>query len=142
DGELAIAEMHNALEILPNDLAMRSQLAELALRQDKLDVAEAEYRTILAAQPDDAQGLLGLSRVYFRKARRDGQYPPDWQQLMEQLQNIISEQSVRGQIIKPGAQGLQENIELSEAEKALAKNHFRDARKHFNSVIENHREDP
>ncbi len=73
DGELAIAEMHNALEILPNDMALRNQLAELALRQDKLDVAEAEYRTILAAQPDDAQGLLGLSRVYFRKARRDGQ---------------------------------------------------------------------
>jgi len=142
DGELAIGEMHNALEILPNDLALRSQLAELALRQDKLDVAEAEYRTILAAQPDDAQGLLGLSRVYFRKARRDGQYPPDWQQLMEQLQNIVSEQSVRGQIIKPGAKGLQENIELSEAEKALAKNHFRDARKHFNNVIENHRDDP
>ncbi len=142
DGELAISEMHNALEILPNDLALRSQLAELALRQDKLDVAEAEYRTILAAQPDDAQGLLGLSRVYFRKARRDGQYPPDWQQLMEHLQNIVSEQSVRGQIIKPGAKTLQENIELSEAEKALAKNHFRDARKHFNSVIENHRDDP
>lgn len=142
DGELAIAEMHNALEILPNDLAMRSQLAELALRQDKLDVAEAEYRTILAAQPDDAQGLLGLSRVYFRKARRDGQYPPDWQQLMDQLQSVVSEQSVRGQLIKPGAKGLQENIELSEAEKALAKNHFRDARKHFNSVIENHRDDP
>ena len=142
DGELAIAEMHNALEILPNDLAMRNQLAELALRQDKLDVAEAEYRNILAAQPDDAQGLLGLSRVYFRKARRDGQYPPDWQQLLEQLQNIVSEQSVRGQIIKPGAKGLQENIELSEAEKALAKNHFRDARKYFNSVIENHRDDP
>ncbi len=33
------------------------------------------------------------------------------------------------------------NIELSEAENALAKNHFRDARKHFNSVIEIHRDD-
>ena len=142
DGELAIAEMHNALEILPNDLALRNQLAELALRQDKLDVAESEYRTILSAQPEDAQGLLGLSRVYFRKARRDGQYPPDWQQLMEQLQNIVSEQSVRGQIIKPGTKGLQENIELSEAEKSLAKNHFRDARRHFVNVIDNHRDDP
>lgn len=141
DGELAISEMHNALEILPNDLNLRNQLAELALRQDKLDVAESEYRTILAANPDDAQGLLGLSRVYFRKARRDGQYPPDWQQLMDQLQNIVSEQSVRGQLVKPGAKSLQENIELSEAEKALAKNHFRDARKYFSSVIENHRDD-
>ncbi len=142
DGELAISEMHNALEILPNDLALRNQLAELALRQDKLDVAEAEYRTILAASPEDAQGLLGLSRVYFRKARRDGQYPPEWHQLMEQLQNIVSEQSVRGEVIKPGAKGLQESIELSEAEKSLAKNHFRDARKRFTSIIDNHKDDP
>ncbi len=141
DGELAIGEMHNALEILPNDFNLRNQLAELALRQDKLDIAEAEYRTILASQPDDAQGLLGLSRVYFRKARRDGQYPPDWQQLMEQLQNIVTEQSVRGQVIKAGAKSLQENIELSEAEKSLAKNHFRDARQHFTNVIKNHRQD-
>ena len=50
DGEQAINEMHNALEILPNDMNMRGQLAELALRQDKLDVAEEEYRTILASQ--------------------------------------------------------------------------------------------
>jgi tetratricopeptide (TPR) repeat protein len=121
---------------------LRNQLAELALRQDKLDVAEAEYRTILGANPDDAQGLLGLSRVYFRKARRDGQYPPDWQQLMEQLQNIVTEKSVRAQVIKGGAKSLQENIELSEAEKSLAKNHFRDARRHLASVINNHKDDP
>ena len=30
DGEFAIAEMHNALEILPNDMALRNSLAELA----------------------------------------------------------------------------------------------------------------
>jgi len=142
DGELAIAEMHNALEILPNDQPLRNQLAELALRQDKLDVAEAEYRTILAANPDDAQGLLGLSRVYFRKARRDGQYPPDWQQLMEQLQNVVTEKSVRAQVIKSGAKSLKENIELSEAEKSLSQNHFREARHHFATVIDNHKDDP
>jgi tetratricopeptide (TPR) repeat protein len=141
DGELAIAEMHNALEILPNDQALRNQLAELALRQDKLEVAEAEYRTILAANPDDAQGLLGLSRVYFRKARRDGQYPPDWQQLMEQLQNVVTEKSVRAQVIKSGAKSLKENIELSEAEKSLSQNHFREARRHFATVINSHKDD-
>src|SRR5205807_5692852 len=76
DGELAIASLHDALEILPNDMALRQQLAELALRQDKLEVAEQEYRTVLEAQADDPQALLGLSRVYFRKARKEGQYPP------------------------------------------------------------------
>jgi tetratricopeptide (TPR) repeat protein len=134
--------MHDALEILPNDMALRSQLAELALRLDKLDVAESEYRTILATQDDDPNALLGLSRVYFKKARKDGQYPPGWQQLMDKLQNVVTEQSVRGQVIKDGAQNLQENIQLSEAEKALSQNKFREARKMFSTIIDAHRENP
>lgn len=141
DGELAIGEMHNALEILPNDMALRSQLAELALRQDKLDVAEAEYRTILASQPDDAHALVGLSRVGYRKARRDGSYPSDWKELMERLQNAVTEKSVQGVVVKD-TKNLQDSIQLSEAEKALSQNRFRDAREKFTNVINNHRDDP
>ena len=89
------------LEILPNDQAMRNQLAELALRQDKLDVAEAEYRTILASQRlMTHKAYLDLSRVYFRKADETVSIPPDWQQLMDQLQNVVTEKSVRAQVIK------------------------------------------
>lgn len=141
DGELAIAEMHNALEILPNDLNLRSKLAELALRQDKLDVAEQEYRTILAVKQDDASALLGLSRVYFRTARKEGQYPQGWQNLMEQLQNVMTEQSVKGELVK-GAKNLKEKIQLSEAEKALTQNRFREARQIFSQVINTHKEEP
>ncbi len=141
DGELAIGEMHNALEILPNDMALRGQLAELALRQDKLDVAESEYRTILAANSDDPNAVLGLSRVFFRKARRDGQYPPDYQKVMDQLQNVVTEKSVNGIVVKDGAKSLQENIGLCEAEKALSQNRFRDARQNFTKVINQHRDD-
>lgn len=137
DGELGIASLHDALEILPNDLSLRQQLAELALRQDKLDVAEAEYRTILASQPDDPAALLGLSRVYFRKARKEGQYPPGWQQLMDQLQNVIAEHGVKGKIIRGSSTSLQDNIELSEGEKALSQNRFKEARQHFQTVINN-----
>jgi tetratricopeptide (TPR) repeat protein len=140
DGELGIASLHDALEILPNDMALRQQLAELALRQDKLDVAEAEYRTVLAAQPDDPASLLGLSRVYFRKARKDGQYPPGWQQLMDQLQNVITEQGVKGKLIRNGTKNLTDSIELSEGEKALAQNRFKEARQHFSTVINSKRE--
>jgi len=141
DGELAIAEMHNALEILPNDLNLRSRLAELALRQDKLDVAEQEYRTILSVKQDDASALLGLSRVYFRTARKEGQYPQGWQNLMEQLQNVMTEQSVKGEVVK-GAKNLKEKIQLSEAEKALTQNRFREARQIFSQVINTHKEEP
>ncbi len=141
DGELAISEMHNALEILPNDLNLRSRLAELALRQDKLDVAEQEYRTILAVKQDDPSALLGLSRVYFRTARKEGQYPQGWQNLMEQLQTIMTEQSVKGELVK-GAKNLKEKIQLSEAEKALTQNRFREARQIFSQVINTHKEEP
>lgn len=142
DGEMAISEMHDALEILPNDLPLRMQLAELALREDKLEVAESEYRTVLSSQEDDPAALLGLSRVYFKKARKDGQYPSGWQQLLDKLQNVVTEQSVRGQVVKDGAANLTENIKLSEAEKALSQKRFREARKMFQPVIELHRSDP
>ncbi len=142
DGELAIAEMHNALEILPNDMNLRNQLAELALRQDKLDVAETEFRTILATKPDDPEALLGLSRVYFRKARRDGQYPMGWQQLMDQLQSVVTEQSVRGSMVKNGAKNLKENIALNEGAKAMSQGRYKEARGHYGEVINAHRDEP
>ncbi len=142
DGELAIAGLHDALEILPNDMPLRQQLAELALRQDKLEVAESEYRTVLASQPDDAGALLGLSRVYFRKARKEGQYPPGWQQLMDQLQTVVTQQGVKGKLLRAGATNLQESMELNEGEKALAQNRFKEARQHFQTVINNHKESP
>jgi tetratricopeptide (TPR) repeat protein len=112
----------------------------LALRQDKLDVAESEYRTVLASQPDDPGSLLGLSRVYFRKARKDGQYPPGWQQLMDQLQNIATQQNIKGKLMRNGVTTVQEGVELNEGEKALSQNRFREARQHFQSVINNHKE--
>ncbi len=142
DGELAMSQMHNALEILPNDTNLRTDLAELALRQNKLDVAEQEYKTILAGDPDNAQALLGMSRVYYRKARLDGQYPPGWQDLMNKLESVVTEKNVSAQIIKSGASNLKESIKLSEAEKALTQNKFNDSRKLFAEVIESHRQDP
>lgn len=144
DGELAIAEMHNALEILPNDMRLRGELAELALRQDKLEVAETEYRTILGAKDNDPQSLLGLSRVYFRKARKEGQYPSGWSELLDKVQRVVTEQSVQGNLVKSGAKNLTEKIQLSEAEKALSENppRFRHARQLFSQVITTHREEP
>src|SRR5262249_40883403 len=76
------------------------------------------------------------------KARKEGQYPPGWQQLMDQLQTVVTEQNVKGAVLKAGAKNLQESIQLSEAEKALAQNRYKDARQHFQSVINTHREDP
>ena len=145
DGELAISEMHDALEILPNDMMLRNQLAELALREDKLDVAESEYRTILATEPDEPNALLGLSRVYLKKGRKDGQYPPDWQELIAKLDKIVTDTAatttVSGSLFK-GKQDLQENIQMNEAEKALAQKRFRDARKSFIAVMDTHKDEP
>jgi len=143
DGQLAIAEYHNSLEILPNDFTLRDALADLALREDKVDVAEAEYKTILEAKPDDPKALLGLARVGFRKYRKEGTYPPDFTQLMDKLTNVITTvTSVQGSMVQDGTRNLQERIESSEAEKAIAQNRFRDAAKIFVGLIEKHREDP
>lgn len=150
DGEMAIAQMHDALEILPNDMQMRNDLAELALRQDKLDVAETEYKTILATQPDEANALLGLTRVYNRKSRKDGQMPPDFQKIMDQLREIISEKSVTsstekhvsGQVIKDKSKDFKEKKILSEAESAYTQHHFKEARKLISTVITEHKDEP
>ncbi|MBK9619243.1 MAG: tetratricopeptide repeat protein [Candidatus Obscuribacter sp.] len=142
DGALAIAEYHTGLDILPNDTEMRLELAELALRQDNLDVAETEFKIILEAKPDDARAMLGLARVGFRKYRKEGSFPPNFNQLMEKLQNVISEQSVQGKVVKEGTRSLNENIQLSEATKAASQNQFHEAHKSFMGVIESHREDP
>ncbi len=142
DGEMAISEYHNALDILPNDFEMRGELAELALRQDKLDVAEGEFKTILESKADDPKALLGLARVGFRKFRKEGTYPAGFTQLMDKLQNVVTEHSVQGRMIKNDASDLQEKIQLSEAEKALTQNRFREANRLFNSTIEKHREEP
>lgn len=142
DGEMAIADLHDALELLPNDMLLRQQLAELALRLDKLDVAEQEYKTVLDSQPEDPSALLGLSRVYYRRGRKEGQYPPGFQQLMDQLQNVVTQETVKGKMIRSGVASLQEGMEMSEGEKALASNRFREARRHFQTVINNHKDNP
>lgn len=140
DGELAISEMHSALEILPNDIPMRQKLAELALRLDKLEVAEQEFRTILSVKQNDPSALLGLARVFFRKARREGQYPQEWVQLKEKLQDVIEQRNVIGTVVKDAA-SLQEKVDLAEAEKALTQKQFRDAGRYFRKVIDKHKED-
>lgn len=143
DGEFAIDQMHSALEILPNDIKLRQQLAELALRLNKLDVAEQEFRTILNVKPDDPSSLLGLARVFFRKARIEGQYPQGWIELKDKLQDVIERQSlsVTGQLTDK-FKNMQVKVQLAEAEKALTQKQYRDARRLFGSVITNSKDNP
>lgn len=150
DGEMAIAQMHDALEILPNDMQMRNDLAELALRQDKVDVAEQEFKTILITQPDDANALLGLTRVYNIKARKEGQVPAGMQKVVDQLREIISEhnatthseKNVSGQVVKSSAKEFKEKKALSEYETSLTEKHFKDAHRHFCEVVAEHKDEP
>ena len=140
DGEFSIAEMHSALEILPNDIKLRQKLAELALRLDKLEVAEQEFRTILSVKQDDPLALLGLARVFFRKARREGQYPQGWHQLMDKLQEVITQSSTN--VYATRVKGLHQKVQLAEAEKALTQKQFRDARRLFGTIIGKHKDNP
>jgi tetratricopeptide (TPR) repeat protein len=153
DGEMAIAQMHDALEILPNDMQMHNDLAELALRQDKVDVAETEFKTILETQPGDANALLGLNRVYNIKARKEGQYPPGWQKVVDQLREIINERNattittekaVSGQVLNKtrSAKDFKDKKGLADYETRLTEKQWKSAREAFLQIINDHKEEP
>ncbi|MBX9849650.1 MAG: tetratricopeptide repeat protein [Rhodocyclaceae bacterium] len=132
--ELAISEMRNALEKLPYDLRMRAKLAEVAFSEDKLDIAEQEYRAILVAHPDELLSLLGLARVCLRKGVKDGHSPPDTQKILKHLQDVIDKGSyIRGIDIK-------RKLQLSEAKKVRDEKRFCEARKLIDQVLTGHEE--
>jgi Flp pilus assembly protein TadD/peroxiredoxin len=67
--EMAAEKLAEALEIDPNHSAARMDLGLLLLRRQRLADAEAQFRTVLAAEPDAEQAALGLAYV---QAQRGG----------------------------------------------------------------------
>lgn len=106
----AIAEYHVALEAFTNDFAMRQALAELALRNNNLDVAESEFKTILTARPDDIKALIGLAQVGFRIYGKDGPYPLAFNSLLDRLEYLLSKAD-------PTRIGIRESLQTIEKHK-------------------------
>ena len=73
--EDAIAAMQAGIKLSPGDEAARRDLAELYTTADKNDLAEAEYRKLVTAHPNDAELHRRLGQALLREKK-----PKDAQQ--------------------------------------------------------------
>jgi len=63
----AIAEMQTALKLAPADSDAQHELADLFASAGKNDLAEAAYRPLVAAHPNDAEFHRGLGQALLRQ---------------------------------------------------------------------------
>jgi len=61
--DAAIAELHAGLKLAPGEDAARHELADLYAAAGKNELAEAAYRELLVAHPDDAELHDGLGKA-------------------------------------------------------------------------------
>lgn len=67
----AIPLLQDALKLNPDDLEVKSSLAEAYLRAEKLDDAEATYRQVLNIAPNHVQSYIGLGEVCIAMGAKD-----------------------------------------------------------------------
>jgi tetratricopeptide (TPR) repeat protein len=65
----AIAELQAALKLEPGDVAVERDLADVYISAGKLDLAEAQYRSLLAALPHDPDIQHGLGRALLKQRK-------------------------------------------------------------------------
>ena len=65
----AIAELESAAKLAPSDLSVQRDLADLYDLAGKPDKAEAAYRTLIAAHPQDAELRHGLGKSLMRQKK-------------------------------------------------------------------------
>ncbi len=59
--------MQAAAKLAPQDTGVQRDLADLYSTTGKYDLAEAQYRTLLAAAPNDAESHHGLGKVLLQQ---------------------------------------------------------------------------
>jgi Tfp pilus assembly protein PilF len=76
--DAAIAELQTGLKLAPGDDAARRDLAELYVTAGKNDLAEAAYRELLAAHPNEAE----LHRLHGQALLRQKKFPEAQQEFL------------------------------------------------------------
>ncbi len=69
DGELAIAQLKSLIKLMPEFIEGKLKVAELSLKNNKLDQAIDYYNDALRSPQYTAVALNGLSNAYFKKAQ-------------------------------------------------------------------------
>lgn len=64
-----IETLRTAVEAAPENLSLRRQLAQTCLRAGRLEEAEAEFKSALSRQPQDADLKLGLATTFYRQGK-------------------------------------------------------------------------
>ena len=67
--EPAIAELQEAQKLAPNDAGVQHDLADLYIDAKKYDLAEAQFRSLLAAKPNDGELHYGLGRTLLKQKK-------------------------------------------------------------------------
>ncbi len=74
DGELAISQLKNLIKLMPDFTEGKLKVAELSLKNNKLDQAIYYYNEALQSPKYTAVALNGLSDAYFKKAQNAKAY--------------------------------------------------------------------
>jgi len=82
----ATAAFAKAVELMPDDVTSRAEMAALLLMQGKHDEAKKHFEAVLAKQPDYQDCYVGLSRIASKKADKAGA-----RSLLEQAVNVAPE---------------------------------------------------
>src|SRR5688572_22874906 len=65
----AIASLREALRHSPDNIPLRTHLAEQLMSAGRSDEAEAEFKHALAARPDDAKLKIGLATAFYQQGK-------------------------------------------------------------------------
>jgi len=79
--------LQRAVQLAPDSLAVRLRLAEVALKLERTDEADALFRNLLAEYPDHPRVLLGQGQILLRRGR--------WQEALEPLQTAAADPTAR-----------------------------------------------
>jgi tetratricopeptide (TPR) repeat protein len=66
----ALACLHRALQVRPNDVGVRYQLAGITLHEGKLDAARRDLEAIVKEAPAFTEAHVTLATVYYRLNRK------------------------------------------------------------------------
>ena len=67
--EELIQNLREALKLSPQNIPLRLTLAEALLNSNLLQEAEAEYKIVLEAEPQNIQAKSGLAKIYFAQQK-------------------------------------------------------------------------